>query len=108
MLKLKNTILAWVVWVIGSVDNQRCNIVEYFLLSGGSYIKLPPELQNSAKGLINLKNNDNECFLWCHVRHMCPKEKHDPRGVKKSDRLYLTSWIIRLLLGVKDTVDVKQ
>ena len=22
------------------------------------------------KGLINIKNNDNKCFLWCHVRHL--------------------------------------
>lgn len=88
MLKLKNTILAWVDWVIGSVDNQRLDIVEYFPLSGGSYIKLPPELQNSEKGLVNLKNNDNECFLWCHVGYVCPKEK-DPEGIKKSDRSYV-------------------
>ena len=22
------------------------------------------------KGLINVKNHDNKCFLWCHVRHL--------------------------------------
>ena len=22
------------------------------------------------KRLINIKNNDNKCFLWCHVRHL--------------------------------------
>ena len=22
------------------------------------------------KGLTNIKNNDNQCFLWCHVRHL--------------------------------------
>ena len=22
------------------------------------------------KGLINIKNYDNKCFLWCHVRHL--------------------------------------
>ena len=21
-------------------------------------------------GLINIKNNDNKCFLWCHIRHL--------------------------------------
>ena len=22
------------------------------------------------KGLINIQNDDNTCFLWCHVRHL--------------------------------------
>ena len=22
------------------------------------------------KSLINIENNDNKCFLWCHVRHL--------------------------------------
>ena len=22
------------------------------------------------KGLINVKNNDNKCFMWCHVKHL--------------------------------------
>ena len=22
------------------------------------------------KGLINIQNNDNKSFLWCHVRHL--------------------------------------
>ena len=22
------------------------------------------------KGLINIRNDDNKCFLWCHVRHL--------------------------------------
>ena len=36
-------------------------------MKGSSYIKLPQELRNSAKGLINMKNEDNECFRWCHI-----------------------------------------
>jgi len=48
-------------------------------MKGKSYIKLPPELQNSSKGLINIKNNDNECFRWCHIRHINPREVHSER-----------------------------
>ena len=22
------------------------------------------------KGLINIKNNGNKCFIWCHIRHL--------------------------------------
>ena len=31
---------------------------------------MPKELNHPMKGLINIKNNDNKCFLWCHVRHL--------------------------------------
>ena len=41
----------------------------YRSLSGSSYIELPAELRSSKKGLINIKHNDQKCFLWYHVRH---------------------------------------
>ena len=59
-------------WTIKSIDNHYLNIVKYKPLKGSSYIQLPLELQNSAKGLINIKNDDNECFRWCHVRFLNP------------------------------------
>ena len=37
------------------------------------------------KGLINIKNNDNKYFLWCHVRHLNPlKTRHE--RIKKVDK----------------------
>ena len=40
------------------------------IISGSTYIKLPAELKNPMKELIYIKNNDNKCFLLCHVRHL--------------------------------------
>lgn len=57
-------------WAVKSVDNHYMNVVKYKPLNGSSYIQLPSELENSAKGLINLKNEDDECFRWCHIRHL--------------------------------------
>ena len=31
---------------------------------------MPNELKHPMKGLINIQNNDNKCFMWCHVRHL--------------------------------------
>ena len=45
-----------------------------------SYLPLPEELRNSRKGLINIKNTNNECFRWCHVRHKNPVQK-DPQRI---------------------------
>ena len=39
-------------------------------MSGSTHVKLPKELDHPLKGLINIKNDDNKCFLWCHVRHL--------------------------------------
>ena len=84
-----NKIAQWVSegsgWIIKSVDNHFLNIVKYKPMNGSSYIKLPTELQNSAKGLINLKNKDNECFRWCHIRHLNPQDKY-PQRIKKVDK----------------------
>ena len=70
--QILNIIAQWVSegsgWTIQSVDNHYLNIVQYKPMKGSSYIKLPQELRNSSKGLINMKNEDNECFRWCHIR----------------------------------------
>ena len=87
-----NKIAQWVSegsgWTIQSVDNHYLNIVKYQPLKGSSYIELPDELRNSAKGLINMKNKDNECFRWCHIRHWNPQNK-DPQRIKRSDKEYI-------------------
>ena len=76
--QILNKIAQWISegsgWTIQSIENHYINIVNYNPLKGSSYIKLPQELRNSAKGLINMKNKDNECFRWCHIRHLNPQE----------------------------------
>ena len=57
-------------------------------MKGSSYIQLPKELRNNMKGLINMKNEDNECFRWCHIRHLNPQEKY-PQRIKKVDKEYI-------------------
>ena len=52
------------------------NISNYKPLSGRTYCKLPKELSNSKKGLINIQNNDEKCFLWCHIRYLNGKGKN--------------------------------
>ena len=75
-------------WTIRSVNSHYLNIVKYKPVNGSSYIQLPQELRNSKKGLINMKNEDNECFRWCHIRHINPQEKY-PQRIKKVDKPYI-------------------
>ena len=39
------------------------------------------------KGLINIKNSDNKCFLWCHIRHLNLVKTHPERIAKKDKEL---------------------
>ena len=90
--QILNKIAQWISegsgWTIQLIENHYINIVNYSPLKGSSYIKLPQELRNSAKGLINMKNKDNECFRWCHIRHLNPQDK-DPQRIKKTDKQYI-------------------
>ena len=38
------------------------------------------------KGLINMQNQDDKCFMWCHNRHLYPRKFH-PERVTKEDRV---------------------
>ena len=51
------------------------NIAMYKPLAGSSYMKLPADISNSMCGLINMKNDDNMCFMWSHVRYLNPKAR---------------------------------
>ena len=37
---------------------------------------MPAELRTSKKVLINIKNNNQKCFLWCHVKYLNPVKIH--------------------------------
>ena len=88
--QILNKIAQWISegsgWTIQSIENHYINIVNYSPLKGSSYIKLPQELKN--RGLINLQNEDNECFRWCHIRHLNPQGK-DPQRIKKTDKTFI-------------------
>ena len=59
-------------WAIDRIDSHFINITLYKPLNGSSYMELPTELRNPKKGLINVKNKDDKCFRWCHIRHLNP------------------------------------
>ena len=57
-------------WIVELIESQYINISTYRPLSGRSYVQLPVELKSPKRGLINIKNRDQKCFLWFHVRHI--------------------------------------
>ena len=106
--QIVNKIERWIskgsAWIIKSVDGHFINVVRYRPLRGSSYIPLPKELRHPAKGIINIKNNDDECFRWCHIRHLLPQNK-DPQRIKKCDKKYVEKLDYS---GIEFPVSVKQ
>ena len=92
--EMLNKIAIWISegsgWVIENIISHFINIVSYFPLRGMSYLPLPKELRNSQKGLINIKNTNNECFRWCHIRHLNPLKHHNERITVRDKELVKT------------------
>ena len=80
-------------WNVESIESQYINISTYRPLAGSSYMDLPVELKSPRKGLINIKNKDKKCFLWCHVRHINPSKEH-PERIKKLTKKLLKNLIM--------------
>ena len=44
-------------------------------------------MKNSNESLINTKNNDNKCFLWCHIRHLNLVKTRPERIIKEDKKV---------------------
>ena len=67
----------WSGWIVDKIEDVKINIANCEPLARSSYIPLPPKLNNSMKGLINIK--------WCHIRFINPTNCH-PKRINKQDK----------------------
>ena len=65
-------------WVFVEVENLTLHTNKWDPLGAGSYIDLPEYLKKK-KAIINMKNEDNKCFMWCVLRALNPKDKNAER-----------------------------
>ena len=94
-------------WNVESIESQYINISTYRPLSGSFYMDLPVELRSPRKGLINIKNKDQKCFLWCHVRHINPSKEHPERIKKLTKKLLKNLIMIELSFQCKKKILTK-
>ena len=76
-------------WIIESIEAQYVNISVYSPLIGSTYIEWPDGLKNSMNSRNDFdshQNNDNKCFLWCHIRHLNLVKRH-PERITKVDKI---------------------
>ena len=73
-------------WIIDPVIIHTISISKYIPLAGSSYIRLPKELDNPRKELINIQNIDyNECFKRSLIRYLNPAD-HQTARITKADK----------------------
>ena len=65
-------------WTFVEVENLELHTTKWVPLNGSSYMPLDPYLANK-KCLVNMKNEDEECFKWCVLRALNPKDKNAER-----------------------------
>ena len=64
-------------WIVESTDSQYFDITNFRSLSA--------ILTKCKKVLINIKNNNQKGFLWCHIRHINLVQIH-PQGMRQKDK----------------------
>ena len=71
-------------WYFKEVEKLEIHTVEYNPTKGSSYIPLPGWISNK-KAIVNLKNKDEKCFLWCILRYLYPRDRDEEQltGLKK-------------------------
>ena len=69
-------------WRLHSIIKLELHTVIYNPLRGETWVPLPKELANK-KAIINPKNKDNKCFLWCVLRALNPKDGNPEKLDKK-------------------------
>ena len=65
-------------WIFYKIINLELHTVSYKPLRGNTWIPLPKELADK-NAIINMKNKDNKCFMWCVLRALNPTNNHPER-----------------------------
>ena len=65
-------------WVFVKIESLVLHTTKWNSLNASSYIDLPPFLKNK-KAIINMKNEDDKCFMWSVLRALNLKDKNAER-----------------------------
>ena len=65
-------------WIFYKIIKLELHTASYRPLRGNTWLPLPKELADK-KAIINMKNKDNKCFMWCVKRALNPTNNHPER-----------------------------
>ena len=90
-------------WRFQRVLSLDIHFTDFQPLRGSSFLQLPKKIRDK-KAVINMKNNDDQCFKWSVARALHPVEKNSERVSKElKDQSERLDWS-----GLKFPVDLKQ
>ena len=64
-------------WIFDKINSMKISFYKTTKLNGSSYVKIP--LRSSA--ILNIQNNDNNCFIWSILASLHPCENTHPSRV---------------------------
>ena len=65
-------------WYFKEVESLEIHLAVYKPFKGGTYIPLPEFIQKK-NAIINIKNEDDKCFLWSVLRYLHPVQTNEER-----------------------------
>ena len=65
-------------WYFKEIVHLEIHTVIFKPMRGSAYIPLPDWIMRK-KAIVNIRNNDEKCFLWCVLRYLHPRDKNDFR-----------------------------
>ena len=65
-------------WQFKEVEQLEIHTTEFNPTKGSSYIDLPKWIKDKG-AIINVKNKDDKCFLWCILRYLNPRDRDRER-----------------------------
>ena len=72
--KIQNFVQDGSEWQFKEVEQLEIHTTEFNPIKGSSYIDLPKWIKDKG-AIVNIKNKDDKCFLWCILRYLYPKER---------------------------------
>ena len=90
-------------WRFQRVLSLDVHFTDFQPLRGSTFLPLPSKI-STKKAVINMKNNDDQCFKWSVTRALNPVDIHPERITKElKDQSERLDWS-----GLKFPVDLKQ
>ena len=65
-------------WYFKEVVHLEIHTVNFNPMRGSAYIPLSDWIMRK-KAIVNIRNTDEKCFLWCVLRYLHPRDKNDFR-----------------------------
>ena len=70
-------------WVLKEAINIDLRLATHDPTRAGSYLRLPDKIRESLS-VLNIKNDDNLCALWCILAHLYPKYRDSAKKYRST------------------------